>query len=309
VVHWDGDGRKDLLVGRADGLVTLFLNVGTDDAPHFDGGSPVQVGAPEAKSDLDVGARATPRTIDWDGDGRKDLVVGAYDGRLRLYLNEGTDDAPDFHTEQIIQAAGVDLVVPTLRSSPDVVDLTHDGRKDVLVGNTEGQLLLYENTGTNELPDFSGHTEITADGAPLDLPSSARSRPFVCHWGSDGVPDVLIGAGDGLVRFYSGTDVLTGVSPTGAVAAATLRAPRPNPFRPATTVPFGLDGPRRARLTVHDVTGRRIATLVDRALGAGPHEAIWDGRDDAGRAAPAGVYLVRLESDGMVASRRIVRLR
>ena len=39
---------------------------------------------------------------------------------------------------------------------------------------------------------------------PIDLAGSPRSRPFVCDWNEDGYPDVLIGAGDGLVRLYEG---------------------------------------------------------------------------------------------------------
>ena len=50
VVYWDADGRKDLLVGRSDGLVMIFLNIGTDADPHFDGGAPLQVGPPGSKS-------------------------------------------------------------------------------------------------------------------------------------------------------------------------------------------------------------------------------------------------------------------
>ena len=156
VVHWDEDGRKDLLIGRSDGLVMVYLNVGTDAAPHFDRGARLQVGPAGSKTDIDVGSRAVPNAVDWNDDGRTDLVVGAIDGKLRLYLNEGTNAAPDFRTEQLVQDDGGDLAVPTSRSSPHVVDLTHDGRKDILAGNTEGQLLLYENTGSDELPSFSG---------------------------------------------------------------------------------------------------------------------------------------------------------
>ena len=91
VVYWDDDERKDLVVGLADGTIELFLNIGTDDDPTFDAGSPLQVGEPGAKVDIDVGNRTTLTVADWNEDGRKDIVAGAYDGKIHVFLNEGTD--------------------------------------------------------------------------------------------------------------------------------------------------------------------------------------------------------------------------
>jgi hypothetical protein len=207
VVYWDGDDRKDLLVSQADGRFKLFLNIGTDDDPTFDGGTFLQVGAPGFKTDIDVGSRATLTVVDWNSDGRKDLVAGAVDGEIHIFLNEGTDVAPDFLEEILALNDGEVLVVPTLRSSPAVLDADGDGKKDLLTGNTYGALLLYVNTGTDEEPSFSGYVSVEADGVPIDLPGTPRSRPSICDWTGDGPADVLIGAGDGLVRLYQGVAV------------------------------------------------------------------------------------------------------
>lgn len=68
----------------------------------------------------------------------------------------------------------------------------------------------------------------------------------------------------------------------------------PNPSR--GPVEFILRAPTRARgeLGVYDVTGRRIATVLDREVEPGLHHVPWLGRDDAGRPIPAGYYLYRL---------------
>jgi len=202
VVYWDADDRKDLLAGLADGRVMIFLNVGTDDEPVFDAGTFLQVGEPGAKVDIDVGARACCTVADWNNDGRKDLVVGALDGKIHIFLNEGTDTEPDFRSEQFAQEDGADLVVPSLRSSPVIRDLDDDGNKYLLTGNTEGQLLFYTNVGTDADPAFSGCVLVESAGVAIDLEGTPRSRPFVCDWNEDGLPDVLLGAGDGLVRLY-----------------------------------------------------------------------------------------------------------
>jgi len=89
-----------------------------------------------------------------------------------------------------------------------------------------------------------------------------------------------------------------------------LERPAPNPFRESTQVAFALPRAGRVSLTVHDVAGRRVATLLaaDR-LGAGRHRAAWDGRDDRGRAAAPGVYFARLVTDEGTLSRKMAFLR
>jgi hypothetical protein len=214
ITYWDADDRKDLLIGQADGSVKVFLNTGTDEEPTFDGATFLQVGKAGSKSKIDVGNRATPSAVDWNSDGRKDLVAGALDGKIHIFINEGTDTEPDFIAEIFAQEDGADLLVPGSRSSPVLLDLDGDGRKDILTGNTYGELLFYSNVGTDEEPSFSGYQYIEAGGAPIDLAGSPRSRPFVGYWTGDGhfgpidgYFDVLIGAGDGKVRLYRGIPI------------------------------------------------------------------------------------------------------
>ena len=80
----------------------------------------------------------------------------------------------------------------------------------------------------------------------------------------------------------------------------------PNPFNPSTIIPYQLPVAAHVRLEVFNLLGQRIATLVDGEQPAGSHSARWDGADGAGRAAAAGVYLYRLRSGPMVATRRMV---
>jgi len=206
VVYWDADDKKDLLIGQADGTVVLYLNTGTDENPTFRTGTYLQFGPPEAKTNIDVVYRATPTVVDWNNDGAKDLLIGSRFGKIYLYLNEGTDTEPDFRTETFVQADGSDFVVPSQRSSPVVADLDNDGKKDILTGNTDGQLLFYHNVATDQSPQFSTYQQVLADGLPIDLPGTPRSRPFLCFWtgSTDAYPDLLVGSGDGKVRLYLG---------------------------------------------------------------------------------------------------------
>ena len=63
-------------------------------------------------------------------------------------------------------------------------------------------------------------------------------------------------------------------------------------------------------LGVYDVAGRLVRTLLDGAhREAGPHAAVWDGRDDGGRGAAAGVYFYRLRAEGFEEVKRMVMVR
>jgi len=71
----------------------------------------------------------------------------------------------------------------------------------------------------------------------------------------------------------------------------------PNPFRSSTRIAFSLDGPSRTvRLDVYDASGRRVTTLLDRAMPAGSHAINWDGTDSLGRPVADGVYFYHLRS-------------
>ena len=94
-----------------------------------------------------------------------------------------------------------------------------------------------------------------------------------------------------------------------APRALALRAGIPNPFRTATTLGFDVPAPGgHARLEIFDVAGRRVTTLEDRWLPGGSHTARWNGTGDRGARVAAGVYLCRLELEGAVRIRRLLRL-
>jgi len=132
------------------------------------------------------------------------------DGKVRVMLDQATTGWPDFREVEFLLDDGNELFVPSGRSSVAVADLDGDGRKDLVAGNTDGELLLYGNVGTDALPEFEGYTAILADDQPINLPGSPRSRPFIGDVNADGIVDLLIGSADGLVRLYRGTNATSG---------------------------------------------------------------------------------------------------
>ncbi len=204
IVYWDGDDRKDLLIGLADGMIKVFLNIATDDDPIFDEGSFIQVGPPDGKIDLDIGYRATSSAVDWNNDGRKDLIVGCLNGTVSAFFNVGTDAEPDFLEEVYIESWGYPLAVISNRSSPDVADLDGDGAKDLLCGNGMGTIVFYSNIASDDAPAYGDFIFVKSAGVPIFLGDSARSRPFIYDWNGDDLADLLVGAADGRIHLFHG---------------------------------------------------------------------------------------------------------
>jgi hypothetical protein len=81
--------------------------------------------------------------------------------------------------------------------------------------------------------------------------------------------------------------------------------PTPNPFSDRTTFSFSLSAPDHVTLTVFDVRGRQVRTVLDKVLAPGLHAAEWDGLADDGRRASSGVYWMRMDAAERTVSRKV----
>ncbi len=94
-------------------------------------------------------------------------------------------------------------------------------------------------------------------------------------------------------EFAAAMYVTTGVDWTDGVAFR-LHQNFPNPFNPATTMSFSLSGEAEVELSVHDVSGRHVATLASGIFPAGRHSVVWGGRAEGAGSVASGVYFCRL---------------
>jgi hypothetical protein len=97
--------------------------------------------------------------------------------------------------------------------------------------------------------------------------------------------------------------------PNGGISKLGLAQNSPNPFNPKTQIAFSLPDAADVALGIYDVAGRKVATLVDRHLPAGPYSVEWNGLSDNGERVASGVYFYRLAAGEKETSRKMVLLK
>jgi predicted extracellular nuclease len=182
------------------------------------------------------------------------------------------------------------------------------------LGSTDGKLALVNNnvvlTGAcpsgGTIVDMLGYGTADCSESSPAAPMSNTLSTFRNHDGCDETNDNLADFSNGVPSPRNSAspahicDLWLGVGPRPTELVFT--SPRPNPSHGVSSVSLALPAEARVRLTVTDVMGRRIASLVDGVLPAGRHEVSWSGVGDGG-AVRSGLYYMTLEVSG----RRIVR--
>jgi len=197
IADFDGDGLLDYVAGhlwesnscgQGRHFARLYKNVGTRKEPKFEPRD-AQQGAPysEQFQKCDGARQNTVRAVDWDNDGKTDLLVGTARGDVLWFRNQTNELFPLFEQER--------RLVEKLSASArlDVCDWNNDGKKDLIVANVDGQVWLFLNRGTDQSPILDSWRRLLANGKPID--GTHWASVLVCDWNADGRKDLILGMG------------------------------------------------------------------------------------------------------------------
>ena len=83
----------------------------------------------------------------------------------------------------------------------------------------------------------------------------------------------------------------------------------PNPFNPVTNITYGLPEDMRVMITVYDIKGRVVKTLVDSRQSAGHNSIFWNGTNDFGAPVSTGLYFYRIQSSNFSQTKKMIFLK
>lgn len=188
------DGRNSDLIACGEGSLYYYRFTGRFTAA----GAPVYeepVSVLQEKADLYAGTLPTPTVVDWNGDGRLDILAGNSEGFILFFENTGSTKTPALLPGVRVKAGGREIQVQagyagSLQGlqearwgylSPNVADWNGDGLPDIITGDITGNYSVYLNRGTAKEPRLDPARMMYCDG--IDLHGMWRVRPAVAKVG------------------------------------------------------------------------------------------------------------------------------
>ncbi|MCH7691735.1 MAG: T9SS type A sorting domain-containing protein [candidate division Zixibacteria bacterium] len=83
----------------------------------------------------------------------------------------------------------------------------------------------------------------------------------------------------------------------------------PNPFNLSTTIRYTLPTRSKVTISIYNIMGQKVNTIVDGTKSAGSYTAYWNGTDKAGKVVSSGVYFYRLHAEDFVETKRMLLLK
>lgn len=206
----NGDGLMDLIVANFGYYApnsaypckfALLENTGTPEQPAF-----TQVTDDYMSlSTSGIGNAMYPAFGDLDGDGDLDLIIGDLQGMLHYYRNTATGPVAQFELGQpVIQNDQGQAIDVGQYAAPVLYDLDQDGLLDLVVGERNGNLNYYRNTGSVQAPTWHYVTDSLGRVDTREYWNvTGYSTPFFFR-GAEGAQELLVGSESGWIHHYNG---------------------------------------------------------------------------------------------------------
>ena len=224
---WNKDGRMDLIVGQEDGRVAFIENLGkiVEGVPQF---APPRYFQQEADL-VKFGALATPVSVDWDGDGKEDILAGDSAGYIGFIKNLG-GNPPKWAAPEYLEADGHPIRIMAGKNGSiqgpaeakwgyttfSVADWDGDGLPDIVGNSILGKIVWWRNIGTKTQPRLAAAQPIEVEWPgvppqpawnwwrpkPRELVTQWRTTPVAIDWNGAGLKDLLMIDPEGWLNLF-----------------------------------------------------------------------------------------------------------
>lgn len=83
----------------------------------------------------------------------------------------------------------------------------------------------------------------------------------------------------------------------------------PNPFNPETTISFNIPKPGKVNLSIYNIKGQLVKTLLDEETSAGTHSLVWNGKDERGKSVATGIYFSKIKTDTDIQTKKMLLMK
>lgn len=295
LANLDGDADLEIIAGNDDGDLYVL---------HHDGSS---MNSFSTGDDI----RGGISVADLDGDGSLEILIVGYNDHLHVWNPTSNSELPGFP---------IDLGYNSL-SGPAMADLDNDGDLEIVTAMKQGTVFVFHHDGSN-FPSF-----------PTSVSGDIESSPAIGDLDNDGDYEIVIGTTQGLQVFdiksekgdlaswkmHRGNLHRTGYLDLtlASVEDGELAIPikfevssnYPNPFNPATHIDIAIPENGNLNVSVFDLSGRLINTLVNDKVNAGNYTVTWHGKNHLGQNVPSGVYLMKIVSGNQFKTKKMALIK
>jgi len=158
---WNADGKPDLIIGEGSysaNNIHIAINQGSAASPKFTEAQRTVLAFGDGREQL------TPAIVDYNGNGKPDLLIAARDGKIGLHLHPETPWKPGDEVKFTSFLAGANGAELSLGGGATLAagDLNGDGLFDMVAGKPNGRLSMVINSGTKTEPKFAAVTDLTS---------------------------------------------------------------------------------------------------------------------------------------------------
>ncbi len=236
-------------------------------------------------------------------DGRIDMIVKDDSSRNNLLIRYGEGSNSSFSFSQVPDT----LFFPGYIYSIELGDFNNDGVKDIAVNNFHYGEIVWESLIDVALnPVDSTNWEIvTLAHIPDNI--VRMSSGDVDQNGTDDIVYLDNVTGEMYILY---NNIHTGIRKHDLSFCNTqLYANYPNPFNPETNIKYSMAKAGSANLTIYNIKGQKVKTLINDHVESGEHSIIWNGKDEKDSDVSSGVYFYRLKTADGVQNRKMLLLK